>query len=188
MIAYLRGKIHEIDDNALIVDVSGVGYEVFVSKNTINDMTLGTDSALWVHTHIREDAMSLFGFSSMVEKHLFESLIKVNGIGPKLAIQILSGASLDHIIQLIENEDAKGLCQLPKVGKKTAEQMILSLRGKMVVEGTKQKTTKTTELHSALSHLGFKGADIEYVTSALDSSQSFEDQLRQALTLLGGKS
>jgi holliday junction DNA helicase RuvA len=187
MIAYLRGIIHEVDTNTLIVDVSGVGYEVQASKNTIEDMVPGAESALWIHTHVREDAMLLFGFSSKVEKHLFESLIKVNGIGPKLAVQVLSGATLDHIINLIENQDAKGLCQLPKVGKKTAEQMILTLRGKLVVEPSQKKTGKTSELQSALTHLGFKSTDVDSMIVAIDSNLEFEDQLRQALSLLGGK-
>jgi holliday junction DNA helicase RuvA len=188
MIAYLRGKVFEMQDNSLILDVQGVGYDVIASKNTLDDLRLDTETAVWVHTHVREDAFSLFGFSSKVEKHLFESLIKVNGIGPKLAIQILSGATLDQIIQLIENEDIKGLCQLPKVGKKTAEQMILSLRGKLVIdaENAPQASTKT-ELQSALAHLGFKPADIEKVLTKVEPKSDFEEQLRHALSLLGGR-
>ncbi len=187
MIAYLRGKVFEIQDNALILDVQGVGYDVTASKNTLEDMNIGADSAVWVHTHVREDAFSLFGFSSKVEKHLFESLIKVNGIGPKLAIQILSGATLDQIINLIESEDIKGLCQLPKVGKKTAEQMILSLRGKLVLDAPSAATSTKTELQSALTHLGFKPADIDKVLNTVEQELPFEDQLRHALSLLGGR-
>lgn len=187
MIAYLRGTVFEVQDNTMILDVQGVGYDVTASKNTLEDMTIGAESAVWVHTHVREDAFSLFGFSSKVEKHLFESLIKVNGIGPKLAIQILSGASLDQIIHLIENQDIKGLCQLPKVGKKTAEQMILSLRGKLVLDVPSQTATTKSELQSALTHLGFKTADIDKVLTKVAQEQPFEDQLRHALSLLGGR-
>lgn len=188
MIAYLRGKVHEMADNSLILDVQGVGYDVTASKNTLDDMAIGADTAVWVHTHVREDAFSLFGFSSKVEKHLFENLLKVNGIGPKLAIQILSGATLDQIIHLIENEDVKGLCQLPKVGKKTAEQMILSLRGKLVVDASAgAPSTTKSELQSALTHLGFKPNDIEKVLAKVEAQAPFEDQLRSALSLLGGK-
>lgn len=187
MIAYLRGKVHEMYDHSLIIDVQGVGYEVNASRNTLEDMNLTAETALWVHTHVREDAFTLFGFSSKVEKHLFESLIKVNGIGPKLAIQVLSGATLDQIIQLIENEDVKGLCQLPKVGKKTAEQMILSLRGKLVLDGESAPSTTKSELTTALTHLGFRGVDIEKVLTKVEPAAPFEDQLRHALSLLGGK-
>ncbi len=187
MIAYLRGKVHEAQENTLIMDVQGVGYEVNASKSTLADMVVGAESALWVHTHVREDAFTLFGFSSKVEKHLFESLIKVNGIGPKLAIQILSGASLDHIIHLIEAEDVKGWCQLPKVGKKTAEQMILSLRGKLVIEESAAGSSTKSELLSALTHLGFRNTDIERVLTKLEPQATFEDQLRHALSLLGGQ-
>lgn len=187
MIAYLKGSVFEMHDNSLIMDVQGVGYDVVVSSNTLSDMVVGLDSALWIHTHVREDAFTLFGFSSKVEKHLFESLIKVNGIGPRLAIQILSGAQLEQIINLIESEDIKGLCQLPKVGKKTAEQMILSLRGKLVLEGSTVATSNKSELQSALTHLGFRGQDIEKVLSKVETGSSFEDQLRHALSLLGGQ-
>lgn len=188
MIAYLKGKILETQENTLILDVQGVGYEVVASANTMDDLSLDTESALWVHTHVREDAFTLFGFSSKVEKHLFESLIKVNGIGPRLAIQILSGATLEQIVHLIETEDIKGLCQLPKVGKKTAEQMILSLRGKLVVEGaTAESHQSKVELQSALTHLGFRGQDVDKVLAKVEASAPFEDQLRQALSLLGGQ-
>lgn len=187
MIAYLKGKIFETQENNLIIDVQGVGYEVMVSKNTLEDMFIGADSALWIHTHVREDAFHLFGFSSKVEKHLFESLIKVNGIGPKLAIQILSGASLEQIIRLIESEDIKGLCLLPKVGKKIAEQMILSLRGKLVLEAPSEVSATKMELQSALGHLGFKNSDIEKALMKVEQNTPFESQLRHALSILGGQ-
>ena len=187
MIAYLRGKIFEMHENTLIIDVQGVGYDIVASTSTLNDMVVGAESAVWVYTHVREDAFTLFGFSSKVEKRLFESLIKVNGIGPRLAIQILSGAHLEQIIHLIETEDIKGLCQLPKVGKKTAEQMILSLRGKLILEGSVTGVSNKSELQSALTHLGFRGQDIEKVLSKVESESSFEDQLRHALSLLGGQ-
>ena len=105
-----------------------------------------------------------------------------------LAIQDLSGATLDQIRNLIETQDVKGLCQLPKVGKKTAEQMILSLRGKLVLDTASEDTSSTkSELTSALTHLGFKLGDVEKVLTKVQPETPFEDQLRHALSLLGGR-
>lgn len=187
MIAYLSGNIKWIESNTVIVDVGGVGYETICSTNTIGDLSEGAKTALWIHTHVREDALQLFGFSSQVEKRLFENLLKVNGIGPKMAIQILSGAPLDRLIDFIEQQDVKALCQLPKVGKKIAEQMILTLKGKLVLESTATKgRAPTDELASALSNLGFKPYDIQEVLKDIDRKTPFEDQIRAALSTLGG--
>lgn len=186
MIAYLSGTVKWIEGNTLIIDVSGVGYEATCSNNTLADVAEGKNTALWIYTHVREDALQLFGFSSQVEKRLFENLLKVNGIGPKMATQILSGASLDHIIDFIERQDVKALTQLPKVGKKIAEQMILTLRGKLVSEDSVIKL-KPDDLSSALANLGFKPHDIHEVVKGLDTKLPFEDRLRQALSSLGGQ-
>jgi len=185
MIGYLNGKVKWIEGNSLIIDVGGVGYEALCSTNTIGDLAEGALAALWVHTHVREDALQLFGFSSQVEKRLFESLLKVNGIGPKMAIQILSGAPLDRLIDFIEQQDVKALTQLPKVGKKIAEQMILTLKGKLVIEGASKPTTD--ELVSALANLGFKPYDIQEAVKKIDRKKPFEDQIRTALSTLGGQ-
>jgi Holliday junction DNA helicase RuvA len=111
----------------------------------------------------------------------------VNGIGPKMAVQILSGAPLDRLIDFIEQQDVKALTQLPKVGKKIAEQMILTLKGKLVVEndGVSGKPS-SDELSSALANLGFKPYDIQEVVKGIDRKTPFEDQLRKALSTLGG--
>lgn len=134
MIGYLKGKIIEVTSDSALIDVNGVGYEVLASSSNLAEMqnSLGTIE-LWIHTHVREDALVLFGFSNKLEREMFHSLLKVNGIGPKLAINALSGATPDQIIEMIELEDVKALSKLPKVGKKTAEQMILTLKGKLVI-------------------------------------------------------
>lgn len=185
MISYLRGNVILAENQSAILDVQGVGYEVICSSNTLSDLVVSADTALWIYTHVREDSLLLFGFSSQVEKKLFESLIKVNGIGPKMAITILSGASLDQIIDFIEKDNVKGLTGLPKVGKKTAEQMILTLKGKLVFEQSSVPRPDRDVL-SALVNLGFRATDVKEVLKETDDKMSFEDQLRKALQSLGG--
>jgi len=186
MIGYLSGVVRWVEGNTVIIDVAGVGYETLCSSNTLGDLREGQNTALWIYTHVREDQMSLFGFSSQVEKRLFENLLKVSGIGPKMAIQILSGAPLDRLIDFIENQDVKALCLLPKVGKKIAEQMILTLKGKLVIEDGPGKAPQD-QLSSALANLGFKTLDIQEVVKKIDRKSPFEDQLRKALQSLGGQ-
>lgn len=185
MIGYLNGTVQWIEGNQVILDVSGVGYESLCSSNTLMDLEEGAKTALWIYTHVREDALQLFGFSTQIEKRLFENLLKVNGIGPKMAVQILSGAPLDRLIDFIEQQDVKALTQLPKVGKKIAEQMILTLKGKLVIESASGKTP-SDELSSALSNLGFKPHDVQEVVKSIDRKLPFEDQIRKALSSLGG--
>lgn len=187
MIGYISGIAKNIENQLLIVDVNGVGYELHCSSNTLMDVTADSPTTLWVYTHVREDSLQLFGFSSKVEKRLFESLLKVNGIGPKMAITILSGASLDQIIDAIEAKDIKALCALPKVGKKIAEQMILTLRGHLVLDESKSPQAQAhDDVHSALVNLGFRPADIQNVLKDLGAELDFETKLRRALQTLGG--
>jgi Holliday junction DNA helicase RuvA len=187
MIGYLSGIVKFMESTSVILDVNGVGYELLCSTNTQGDLSMGDKSALWVHTHVREDQLQLFGFSSQVEKRLFESLLKVTGIGPKMAIQILSGATLDHIIDSIESNDVRALCALPKVGKKTAEQMILTLQGKLVIDRGPTAVPGREDLVSALTNLGFKPANIQDAVKKIDTKLSFEEQIRSALAELGGR-
>ncbi|MBY0313943.1 MAG: Holliday junction branch migration protein RuvA [Bdellovibrionales bacterium] len=187
MIGYVSGAVKFIEANNVIIDVNGVGYELTCSANTLMDTKKDGSMALWVYTHVREDALQLYGFSSKVEKKLFESLLKVNGIGPKMAVTILSGASLDKIIDAIESKDIKTLTAFPKVGKKIAEQMILTLKGQLVLDESKSPQAQAHEdVHSALINLGFRSADVQNVLKDLGGDMTFEDKLRKALSTLGG--
>src|SRR5262249_30019382 len=132
MIAHLRGKLISKHPNQAIVEAAGVGYEVHISIPTFSALpSLGTEVALFVHTHVREDALSLFGFLRGEEKQLFEKLIGVSGIGPKLAITILSGMSADAMVASIKGNNIAALTRIPGIGKKTAERMVLELRDKL---------------------------------------------------------
>jgi len=191
MIAYLKGTTIHMDLETAILDVQGVGYEVWCSTNTIDRLSMGSSAHLFIHTHVREDAFVLYGFATTNEKEMFHSLIKVNGVGPKLAIKILSGTTLDHFMEMIEAEDVAGLSKIPKVGKKTAEQLVLSLKGKLkiiedVASGKKSPKGINKEILSALVNLGFKEADVQKVVQELALETSFEEGVRKGLSSLSG--
>lgn len=192
MIGYLRGRVRDVNDDTLLLDVQGVGYEVFCTGRLLDQsrFQMGELTEVWISTHVREDAFNLFGFESRAEKDFFLTLLKVNGVGPKLALNALSGATATEIASLIENEDVKALTKLPKVGKKTAEQMILTLKGKLVSkdvtsgEGPAISGLAAREVTSALVNLGFRPVDVDKVVSKLAKDISFEEGVRQGLAAL----
>lgn len=190
MIGYLRGKIIEVLNDSAILDVHGVGYEISCSSNTLGDLQtlLGNDIIVWVHTHVREDALQLFGFHSKDEKNLFLLLLKVNGVGPKMALSILSGGRPGQIQAMIESGDAKALSTLPKVGKKTAEQIILTLKGKLVSieESFAGKSESHTQITSALLNLGYKAQVVDQFVSSLPTNISLEEGVRKGFQTLSG--
>lgn len=187
MIAYIEGSLLFVSDASVVVNVAGVGYELTCSQSTIDDLYGKDKVRLFAYTNVREDAIQLFGFSTQNEKSLFLSLIKVNGIGPKMATQILSGATMDRICEWVENGDVKALTNLPKVGKKTAEQIILTLKGKLVMTSDhKPKSQNKAEIQSALVNLGFKLSDVEKMVDTLDEAMSVEEGVRTSLQQLSG--
>jgi Holliday junction DNA helicase RuvA len=132
MIAHLRGTLLEKHPNQVVVEAAGVGYDVMIPVSTFSALTdVGAEVRLRIHTHVREDAISLFGFVSQEEKSLFEKLISVSGIGPKLAITVLSGLATSELIQSIRSGQVANLVRIPGIGKKTAERMVLELRDKL---------------------------------------------------------
>ncbi len=189
MIAFLQGAVMAQNDDTVILNVRGVGYELHVSTHTQAVLSQQSTAQVWVYTHVREDALILFGFTSTAEKALFLSLNKVSGIGPKVAMKILSGAPLNALVQMIEDNDVKGLSQLPKVGKKTAEQIVLELKGKLVLaEEQKAKVVFSArpDITSALVNLGFKMQDVEKVVEKMEPTTDFEEGLRRGLAQLAG--
>jgi Holliday junction DNA helicase RuvA len=191
MIGYLKGNCLSLDQESVIVDVHGIGYEIYCSLNTLAELStrVAEPCTFWIYTHVREDQLQLFGFLTKEEKNLFLSLLKVNGVGPKSALSILSGAQYNQLVEMIEAGDAKALSQLPKIGKKTAEQIILSLQGKLVRIDEKKKTKASTttshsQIASALANLGFKSQIIEEYLSDLPEAIPVEEGIRKALTQL----
>ena len=133
MIYSLKGKISRVDDNVIVVDVNGVGYEVCCSFNTIDELTRKQDSLVYTYMAVREDSVNLFGFSSLEEKRMFMHLISVSGIGPKMAISILSGMSVQGLASAVVNQNISLLTKIKGLGKKTAERVVLELKEKVDV-------------------------------------------------------
>jgi Holliday junction DNA helicase RuvA len=132
VIAHLRGQILSKSPNAVVIDCNGVGYELAISVATYTELRdLGAEARLHVHTHVREDALQLFGFHEVAEKRLFEKLLTISGIGPKLAITVLSGISAERLVGAIRGGDHATLTKIPGIGKKTAERVVLELKDKL---------------------------------------------------------
>jgi Holliday junction DNA helicase RuvA len=195
MIAFLRGRIIDKQPNRLIVDVQGVGYDVHVPLSTYYDVgDEGDDVTLRVHTHVREDALLLYGFLTVLEQQVFERLIGISGIGPKLAIAVLSGIEAGELIGAVQRGDLARLTAIPGIGKKTAERIVLELRDRLkqlaVVPATGAATpgSPVDRLHddlvSALVNLGYHRPQAEKtVESALKSDPDlvFEHALKRVL-------
>jgi len=196
MIAHLRGKLLAKHPNQAIVETQGVGYDVVISVPTFSEMpAAGSEVALHIHTHVREDALSLYGFLRLGEKHLFEKLLTVSGIGPKLAITILSGMPAEEMVAAIRGGDVTRLTRIPGIGKKTAERMVLELRDKLpVAAGAAEAATTPAspveeDVISALVNLGYQRAAAEKALAAARNgkdagAKSFETLFREALGAL----
>jgi Holliday junction DNA helicase RuvA len=132
VIAHLRGQILSKSPNAVVVECGGVGYELAISVATYTELRdAGAEARLHVHTHVREDALQLFGFAEITEKRLFERLLTISGIGPKLAITVLSGINAERLVVAIRGGDHATLTKIPGIGKKTAERVVLELKDKL---------------------------------------------------------
>jgi len=198
MIALLRGRVLDKQPNRIILDVSGVGYDVQIPLSTFYEVgEEGTEVSLRIYTHVREDALQLYGFISDVERQVFERLIGISGIGPKLAIAVLSGMDSRELIVAVQRADVARLTGIPGIGKKTAERIVLELKDRLTqlaapaVVGPSAPSAGDRlriDLLSALQNLGYHRQQVERVitsvTSAADASAAdvtFEQALRNAL-------
>ena len=187
MIGFLRGNVLSVESSFLVLEVNGVGYEVFVTGSLLANISQKKDPlSLWIYTGFRQDALELYGFSSLREKKLFLSLLKVNGIGPKMALSILGSCSLDQFIQIIQKEDIKALMALPKVGKKTAGQIFLTLKGEVIKElfSGDEKVQGYGQVVSALQALGFNTVEIQWAFKQMQWEGHLEKDLKKALYFL----
>jgi Holliday junction DNA helicase RuvA len=191
MIAHLRGKLIARHPNQVIVDAMGVGYDVTISVPTFSELPpAGGEVALHIHTHVREDQIALYGFLRPEEKHLFEKLISVSGIGPKLAITIISGMPTDEMTSAIRGNDVARLTKIPGIGRKTAERMVLELRDKLPPAGTDQVhvvpslSAVQEDVLSALMNLGYQHASAEKALSTVEKNGSFDVMFRAALAVM----
>ena len=197
MIAQLRGRILKKDAQAVVLDVGGVGYDVTIPVSTFYRLgEPGPEVTLLIHTHVREDTLALFGFLTATEQTLFERLIAVAGVGPRLAIAILSGIETPDLVAALRSGDVARLTRIPGVGKKTAERLVVELKDKMAgLEGADTAPEEAPlSLHddvlSALVHLGYSRSEAERgVDKALKHGGDgpFEDLLRRTLRVLSGR-
>ena len=196
MIASLRGTILEKHPNRIVVDVNGVGYDVFVPLSTFYGLgAVGSNTAVRIHTHVREDALLLYGFATLLEQELFERLIGVSGIGPKVALAVLSGIEPQELIRAIEGGDLARLTAIPGVGRKTSERIVLELKDRLprpqaaaiAAGAAPDPPVMRDDVVSALVNLGYhrplaeKAAAAAMKTLGSASDTSFERMLKQAL-------
>ena len=201
MIGYLRGQLLLKKPNIVVVDVQGVGYEVHIPLTSFYELpSEGSEVILNIHTHVREDALTLFGFHSHREKDFFLKLISISGIGPKLAIAILSGAKVEELAQAVAESNLARLTSIPGVGRKTAERVVLELKSSITPFLLPERAEAAREagkadalqedVFSALVNLGYPKASAEKALSAVlragECGRTFEDVLRNTLRRLAG--
>ena len=201
MIGQLRGKLLNKKPNLLLLDVSGVGYEVSIPMTSFYELPdEGNEVTLKIYTHVREDSLMLFGFRSQREKDFFLKLISISGIGPKLAITILSGAQVEEIAHALSEGNLGRLTSIPGVGRKTAERLVLELKNQIAAfilpeqAAITQKEGASNALEedilSALTNLGYSRANAEKALSmtmhSAECERTFEDLLRNTLRRLAG--
>ena len=191
MIVKLTGKLLYKQAPCALIDVNGVGYEINVSLMTFVDLpSLGSDVEMHTHLVVREDSHTLYGFLTVHERSLFKALIKVNGVGPKMALGMLSGMTVDEFARAILNRDVSSLVKLPGVGKKTAERLVIEMKDAIdgvglsgASENTITKSDIRLEAESGLLSLGYKAQDITKILNNLDykNASSSEDIIKMAL-------
>ena len=195
MIGLLRGKLIEKRPNQVLIDVGGVGYQALIPLSTFAGLgALHSETTLLIYTHVREDQLALYGFVTAREKHCFELLISASGVGPSLALKILSGMSLEELVPAIRKGDLAQLVRIPGVGRKTAERMVVELRDKLAavdVADAGKPTTRSqleSDVGSALVNLGYDARSVENAIEKArgNGTKEFEELLRASLQILGG--
>ncbi len=180
MYSYIKGLLVDIKATYVVIENNGIGYKIFVSNPY--SFKLDEDYKLYIHTQIREDEHSLYGFKEVEEIDLFLKLIEVKGVGPKMALPMLATGSPAGIIDAINRENILYLKKFPKIGDKVAKQIILDLKGKLNVENI--KVDSPDELDEALRGLGYKTQDIMRVVPKIDKDLTIEEKIKMALKLL----
>jgi Holliday junction DNA helicase RuvA len=194
MIGYLEGSLKQLEATRALVLAGGVGYEVHISLQTYYRLEGRREAELEIYTHVREDALALYGFASREEKIAFEKLISISGIGPTLAQKILSGIDAPDLADAVAHGDARKLSSIPGVGKKTADRMILELRDKLVLPPAAERPAEPTrgsvddDVHSALLNLGYRPKDadaaLRVAREELGADAELSALLRRALRQL----
>jgi holliday junction DNA helicase RuvA len=194
MIAGVKGTIEAIGSNWVIIDVGGISVQVFLPTSTLSSLSVvGQQARLHTHLHVREDNLTLYGFGSARELELFQTLITVKGIGPKIGLAMLSAMDADQLSMAIASGDANLLTGIPGVGKKTAERIVLELKDKIgdswALTQDLESVQGNTEVIAALTSLGYSVGEATRAVSALPNSSklSLEERIKMALKSFGGK-
>jgi Holliday junction DNA helicase RuvA len=187
MIATLRGEVSQIEENALILEVGGVGLRVFVPNPVRTRLKVGESLMLYTHLVVREDALTLYGFESQADRELFNILLGVDGVGPKVALSVLSTMTLDSIQRAVFADEGEVLSRVPGVGKKTAQKMALHLKDKLKPTDALARVAAMSdtdgEVLAALTALGYSVVEAQAAIQSLgkDAPQDVEERLRLAL-------
>jgi Holliday junction DNA helicase RuvA len=182
MIARLRGTSGGVMPEGLVLDVNGVGYLVAATPSVVRKAETGGEVTVETYLHVREDAMQLYGFADRAERELFTQLLTVNGIGPKVALAIVSGSPAEELRRAIVREDAARFQAIPGIGKKTAERIVLELKEKMAANlAVAAPADDHVVARDALVELGYSLADAERALAETDAGESPEERVRQAL-------
>ncbi len=188
MIGRLRGVVEEVGDGRVLLDVAGIGYEVTMSPKGIAALGgVGESATIHTHLHVRDDAMVVYGFPSSAERDLFRVLLGASGVGPKVAMAILGVFSPDALVEAVASEDVDALTQVPGVGTRGAQKIILDLKPKLAALEAEvlEATSAAAQVRQALEGLGYTPAEIRRVLPLLDGSASVPEQIRHALRELG---
>ena len=187
MVSFLRGKVKHRLKNCLILEVNNIGYQVFVTPTFLADVKEDDEISLYTHQYVREDALNLYGFKSLDELRIFEDLISVSGVGPKSALSVLTIAAPTEIEQAIERGDASLLIKVSGIGKKTAQRIVLELKGKLIKDDEVHISSENEEVVEALVGLGYKERVARQVVNKLpEGIESMSEKIREALKIASG--
>lgn len=184
MIGWLSGTVRELDPTgSVLLETNGIGYDVAVSMQSLCTLKQGQPASLYIHTYVREDQLALFGFTSAQERQLFRKLNTVSGIGARTALNMMSGMPLSELLQAIENADDTAIARTPGIGKKTAQRLILELKGKLTteIEDGSPISSEANDIRSALLNLGYKPAQVDKALKEIDVTTGFDSAFRSAL-------
>jgi len=186
MIGMLRGSVVGVDGDHLVVDVGGVGYEVSVNARTAAAIGRpGDDVTVHCHLHVREDVLVLFGFTSASERDLFRILLSAQGVGPRVALAMLGVLSADALRRAVAADDVDALTQVPGIGTRTAQRIVLDLKPKLVASEAEVVESDTGQVRRALEGLGYSASEIREGMAGLDTGAPVTEQIRTALKVLG---
>ena len=180
MYDYIKGKIEQIEPSYIVIDNNGIGYKVYTPNPYI--FNINEDVKVYIYQYVREDEISLYGFKNNEEKEMFLKLIDVKGLGCKMALPMLGTGSVNGLVDAIERENILYLKKFPKIGDKVARQIILDLKGKLVM--TKEEVKVNDELVDVLIGLGYKNGDINKIIKDIDNTKPIGEQIKDALKLL----